>query len=174
MSFRKLVDKRYSVRGYLDRSVDEELIIKVLDTARHAPSAVNNQPWRFIVIRSEKARKNLKTVYDREWFLEAPVIVAVCCDRTVSWKRKDGKDYGDVDAAIAMDHITLAAADEGLGTCWIGNFDLPEAVRVLKLPSYIEPVAFTPLGYPSLAQGARRRKELDEVVFWEKYGDTKS
>ncbi|MFP4012460.1 MAG: nitroreductase family protein [Chitinispirillaceae bacterium] len=173
MSFRDLVDKRYSVRGYQDRSVDQELIVRVLDAARNAPSAVNNQPWCFIVLRREEAKKNLKAVYDREWFLNAPVIIAVCCDRTVSWKRKDGKDYGDVDAAIAMDHITLAAADEGLGTCWIGAFSLPEALRVLKLPSYIEPIAFTPLGYPSLPQGARRRKELDEVVFWEQYGNSK-
>ncbi|MFP4241648.1 MAG: nitroreductase family protein [Chitinispirillaceae bacterium] len=174
MGFRDLVNKRYSVRGFLDRNVDDELIAKILDTARHAPSAVNNQPWVFIVLRSEKAREKLKTVYDREWFLKAPVIVAVCCDRTLSWKRKDGKDYGDVDAAIAMDHITLAAADEGLGTCWIGAFDLAEAVKVLNLPSHMEPIAFTPLGYPSLAQGARRRKELNEVVFWEQYGESES
>ena len=146
----------------------------MLEAGRLAPSACNNQPTRFIVVHDEDSRRKLQSVYGREWFLRAPVIIAVCCDRNVSWRRADGKDFGDVDAAIALDHITLAAADAGLGTCWIGAFNAAEAKKALMLPSHIDPIAFTPLGYPGAATPARRsRKALAELVSWGYYGGKK-
>jgi nitroreductase len=169
-TFLDLVKKRYSVRCYQDTPVDEALLLKILETASLAPSACNNQPWVFIVIRKEEGRRNLAKVYERPWFLEAPVIVSLCCDLSKSWKRKDGKNFGDIDVAIAMDHITIAAAEAGLGTCWIGNFDIAEARRVLEVPQHIEPVVFTPLGYPAIEPVPKRRKSLDEIVCWEKFG----
>ncbi len=174
MDFKELVDKRYSVRGFLNKEVGQEQLHQVLECARNAPSACNNQPWVFIIIKDKASRTALRAVYDREWFISAPVIIAVCCDRKQSWKRSDGKEYGDVDAAIAMDHITLASAEIGLGTCWIGAFNAAEARNALRLPPYIDPVAFTPLGYPSIPQGKRKRKELKEIVFSEYYGNSLS
>jgi nitroreductase len=173
MDFIELIKKRYSVRGFQERPVSDELVLKVLEAARWAPSACNNQPWNFIVIRSTEFKLRLEAVYNRPWFLAAPVIIAACCDRNISWKRTDGKEYGDVDIAIALDHLTLAAAEMGLGTCWVGAFNYPEACRVLRLPDNIEPVAFTPLGYPSVEQSTKKRKELDQIVHWEHFGGSR-
>jgi nitroreductase len=173
MEFLELVKKRYSVRNYLEKPVEDLYLEKVLEAGRLAPSACNNQPWVFIVIKDEDSRKKLATVYKREWFLRAPVIIAVCCDRTASWRRADGKDYGDVDVAIALDHMTLAAADAGLGTCWIGNFNAAEAGKVLMLPLHIDPVAFTPLGYPEQTAVKKSRKKTEEIIYWEYYGGKK-
>lgn len=167
MEFSQLIDKRYSVRGFDQKEIEKEKILEVLDAGRRAPSACNNQPWVFIVCTTAQTKEKLRAVYDREWFVNAPVIIAVCIDRTISWKRADGKDYGDVDAAIAMDHMTLQAAEMGLGTCWIGAFDADQAKNILHLPLGIDPVAFTPLGYPELPQKKKARKSLDEIVYWE-------
>lgn len=170
MDFLELVQKRRSIRDFLDKPVDESLLLSVLEAGRLAPSACNIQPWIFILIQEDNVRKSLKTVNDRPWFISAPVILAVCCDHKLSWKRKDGKDFGDIDIAIAMDHITLAAAEKGLGTCWIGSFNAVEASKVLKLPDHIEPVAFTPIGYPADSEFKKNRKEMSEILHWEYFG----
>jgi nitroreductase len=173
MEFLELVKKRYSVRDYLDTPLDDALIEKVLDAGRLAPSACNYQPWVFIVVKKEDSRRKFETVYGRAWFIHAPVIVAVCCDRSLSWHRKaDGKDFGEIDIAIALDHITLAATEIGLGTCWIGNFNVAEAAKLLMLPASIEPIVFTPLGYPGAKaqKPPKNRKSLDEIVHWEVFG----
>ncbi|NLL13006.1 MAG: nitroreductase [Fibrobacter sp.] len=170
MDFLELVRKRHSVRDFLDKPVDQTVLLSVLEAGRLAPSACNFQPWVFIVIQKMEGREKLRTVNDRPWFLSAPVILAVCCDRSVSWKRKDGKDFGDIDIAIALDHITLAAAEKDLGTCWIGSFNASEARKVLRLPTYIEPVAFTPIGYPASSSFNKVRKSLPEILHWEYFG----
>ena len=169
-SFLDLARQRCSVRGYRDTPVEEEKIRYILDAATTAPSACNNQPWIFIVIRDRSSRSRLATVYNRPWFLQAPVIIAACCDRSISWRRSDGKDYGDIDIAIAVDHLTLAATEQGLGTCWIGAFNAPAARSVLMLPESVDPIAFTPVGYPSPDKPRKVRKKTDETVYWEFFG----
>ena len=160
-----------SVRSYQDKAVGDELLMKVLEAARFAPSACNNQPLSFIIIR--ESIKRLQTVYNRDWFLNAPAVILVSYDRNSSWKRGDGKEYGEVDAAIAMDHITLAAAELGLGTCWIGAFNAVEAHKVLLLPENIIPVAFTPIGFPAPSKVSKKRKELKDLIHWEFYGGSR-
>jgi nitroreductase len=172
MDFLDLVKKRRSVRSYLDRPVDDALLDKVLESGRLAPSACNNQPWVFIVLKDKTSRPKLENVYRREWFLRAPVIIAVCSDRSVSWKSTDGRDSFAIDAAIALDHLTLAAAEAGLGTCWICAFNVAEARKALMLPDNIDPVAFTPLGYPAAeTPQPKNRKRLYDIVFRERYGN---
>jgi nitroreductase len=168
-AFIELAKKRYSVRSYQSRTVEEPLLLKILEAGSLAPSACNNQPWVFIVIRKEETKKELLAAYERKWFADAPVILALCCDLSQSWRRSDGKNHGDMDIAIAMDHITLAATEAGLGTCWVGNFKVAEARRVLRLPENIEPVIFTPLGYPASQPPVKKRKKLEEIVHWEYY-----
>ena len=171
MTFLDLAKQRSSVRAYLDTPVPETLLESVLEATRWAPSACNIQPWTFIVIKDIASRKSLKAVYNRDWFLQAPVIIAVCCDRSVSWKRSDGKDFGDIDIAIALDHLTLAAAEAGLGTCWVGNFNPDRAREVLDLPQHVDPVAFTLIGYPGPeAIRPKSRKPLQVIIHRERYG----
>jgi nitroreductase len=171
MSFLELAQKRFSVRRYQDLAVEEENLKYVLEAGRIAPSAVNFQPWYFIVVRDEKLRKEIAATYRGEWLLEAPVIIVICGDHRRSWRRADGKDHCDLDAAIAIDHMTLAAAERGLGTCWVCNFNAMQCHRALRLPGQVEVVALLPLGYPAESaepgRHNRLRKKIEEVVFWD-------
>lgn len=172
-SFAELAELRRSVRAYREEALPEELVLKVLDTARKAPSACNKQPWRFVVVRGEELRRKLGLAYSREWFWKAPVVVAVCVVKSEAWVRgQDGANYGMVDGAIAMDHLTLAAAEEGLGTCWIGAFDPATARSVLGLPENVDIVAMTPLGWPAENEPRRERtrRPLADSVMWERWG----
>lgn len=175
MDFYKLILIRRSIRKYKSTPVEEEKLNRILEAARIAPSACNRQPWHFILIKDEETKKNLKKaeVYlspnERDWFYTAPVIICVCGESSKSWIRKDGKDYRDVDVAISFDHLILAATAEGLGTCWIGAFDPVAAKEVLGIPEGIEPIAFTPLGYPDESPQARERKSINEIIHWNKW-----
>jgi nitroreductase len=171
MSFLELAKRRCSVRSFLPREVEEEKLLEVLEAARVSPSAANLQPWQIVVVRDPQLKTKLAEAYPRDWFVKAPVILVICADHNQSWKRVDGKDYADVDVAIAADHITLAAADLGLGTCWLGAFDLEKCREALNLSQYMEPIVMMPLGYPakteSLGRHATRRKSLEEIVVWD-------
>ena len=171
--FHELARSRFSVRRYQKIAVAEKTLNELFEAVAVAPSACNFQPWVFIVLRDEQSRFSFSKVYPREWFSAAPVIVAACCDYQRSWKRADGKDFGEIDVAIAMDHLTLAAAERGLGTCWIGNFDSEAACRLLKLPPSIVPVALTPLGYPvDATPPGKVRKHISEFVHEDYFGGT--
>ena len=143
----------------------------MLEAGRIAPSAANYQPWHFLVIKEEENLKKVHTLYHREWFKEAPVVIIVLADYNQSWKRSEGKDHADIDAAIATDHLTLAATDRGLGTCWVCNFDKQKTIDVLNLPDHLEPVVFLPLGYPDqdtdINRHNEKRKPLEKIVSWE-------
>jgi nitroreductase len=167
MEFDGLIRERYSVRDYLPDLVEEEKLRKVLEAAVLAPTAANRQAFRIIVISTPGRQEELKRIYSKRWFTQAPYVICVCCLTSECWTRKDGKSYGDVDVAIVMDHLILAAADQGLGTCWVGAFDAQAAREVLDLPDDVEPVAFTPLGYPADKPGEKKRKPLEELVKYE-------
>ena len=172
-SFHELAETRRSVRAYKPDAVPEELVQQVLETGRLAPSACNKQPWRFIVVRSETTRRALGAAYAREWFWKAPVVIAVCILPKEAWVRSfDGKNYAMVDGALAMDHMQLAAAELGLGTCWIGAFDPAAAREILNLPDGVELVGMTPLGFPDVEPNPRlrSRRPLGETVMKERWG----
>jgi len=164
MQFIELARKRYSVRSYKAEPVEEDRLQSVLQAARLAPTAANRQAFRLIVIPTKNRESELLRIYNRSWFVQAPVVICICAIPDEAWVRSDGKNYGDVDAAIVMDHLTLAAADLGLGTCWVGAFDPAAAREVLGIPEQAEPIAFTPLGYPADQPRAKKRKSLDDLV----------
>ncbi|MBF8265230.1 MAG: nitroreductase [Dehalococcoidia bacterium] len=164
MEFLELVQKRYSVRAYKPDPIDEKKLEQVLEAARLAPTAANKQPFQFLVIRTAGKEAELRRLYDRAWFAQAPVVICACGIPAQAWVRMDGKNYCDVDVAIAMDHLVLAATAIGMGTCWIANFNPAIARQVLALPSGVEPIAFTPLGYPDDPPRPRKRKPLTELV----------
>lgn len=166
MPFLNLVKKRYSVRKFQSKPVETEKLNAILEAGRMAPSACNLQPWQFLVIsKPDQCNNFAKTVYAREWLQSAPVIIVICGDHSESWKRRDAKDHCDIDCAIAADHMTLAAAELGLGTCWICNFDVQKCRTLLKLPDPLEPVVILPLGYPddSVSDRHTSRKPAESV-----------
>lgn len=169
MDFLDLALKRFSVRAYESAPVADDTLGKVLEAGRMAPSAANRQPFHLVVLRDGPLRQAINTAYPREWFRKLPVVIVVCVEPSKSWVRSDGKHYGDVDAAIAMDHMTLCAASLGLGTCWVGAFDAVRVREILGLPDGIEPLAMTPLGLPAEAARAKLRKTPEELVHWERW-----
>lgn len=169
-SFLDLARKRFSCRSFKNEEVSRELVEKVLEAARVAPSSTNNQPWYFIVISENPLKRMIISCYPRNWIETAPVIIVACGDHNNSWRRADGKDHCDIDLAIAIDHITLAAADAGLATCWVCKFDVMKCSTILELPSNITPIALIPMGFPvemaSPNRHTEKRKPLNEIVFW--------
>ncbi len=169
MEFAELIKKRYSVRAYKADAVEEDKLQQVLEAARLAPTAANRQPFRIVVIHTAGREAELRNIYHREWFAQAPLLLCICGVPAQAWRRSDGKNYTDVDVSIAMDHLVLAAADLGLGTCWVAAFDPAAARQVLGLPDGVEPIAFTPLGYPADQLRPKERKALSELVHYEKW-----
>lgn len=169
-NFLDLASKRSSIRSFKDQSVPEELLERVLEAGRIAPSACNFQPWHFIVVRAPEQLDKLSACYKLDWFRSAPIVIAICADTEKAWSRKrDNKSYADVDAAIAIDHMTLCAADLDLGTCWVAAFK-PDVVReVLELPDHIEAIGLLPLGWPDEIPKTTPRKELSEILHHDKW-----
>ncbi len=169
MNFSELVKKRYSVRSYKPDLVEDSKLQQVLEAACIAPTAANRQAFQLIVIHTASREAELSRIYPRPWFVQAPVVICACGTPARAWVRSDGKNYCDVDVSIVMDHLILAATDLGLGTCWIGAFNPTAAREVLNLPDDVEPIAFTPLGYPSDQPGPKKRKPLAELVRYERW-----
>lgn len=166
MDFLELTKKRFSARSYKTDAVEQEKLDYIIECARFAPSAVNYQPWHFLIVKSEEQRLKVQQCYNREWFVNAPVYIIVCVDSSVAWVRKsDNKNHADIDAAIATEHICLAATSLGLGTCWVCNFDLEMLKSNFQLSSEVCPVAIVSVGYINeLPVQSSARKPVDEIV----------
>lgn len=161
-----LIKARYSVRSYTDQTVEKEKLEYIMECVRMAPSAVNFQPWCFYIVESAEAKSKLHQCYTREWFATAPLYIMACADHTQSWKRRhDGKDHADVDISIAVEHLCLAAIEQGLGTCWVCAFDAALCKSLFNLPEHIEPIALIPIGYPADEAKEKSRKTMEEIVF---------
>lgn len=169
MEFIDLINKRYSVRAYQTTPVEQEKLAYILEAARLAPTASNRQPFQILVIHTQGKKEDLLSIYPREWFADAPLVICVCGIPNQAWTRKDNKQYLDVDAALVMDYIVLAATEVGLGTCFIAAFNEERARKVLSLPDEVQPILFTPIGYPNDTPKIRERKNLDELVRYEQW-----
>jgi nitroreductase len=166
MDYLELIKKRHSVRAYKGDNVEDEKLNIILKAALLAPSACNRQSFKIVVIRTKDHKEELKKIYPMPFFTQAPIILAIFSIPEKSWVRKDGKNYGDVDASIAMDHIILAATALGLGTCWVADFDSTAAREVIGLGESYEPIAFTPIGYSESTDFKKSRKALGEIVVY--------
>jgi nitroreductase len=168
MEYSELIAARYSVRAYRPDPVEDEKLQVVLEAARLAPTAANRQPFQLVVIHTAGREEELRKIYHRPWFVQAPLIIAVCTISSQAWVRESDKFNARlIDAAIVADHLILAAANLGLGTCWIANFKTEAARSVLRLPEEAEPIIFTPLGYPADQPGSKIRKPLADLVRYE-------
>jgi len=169
MEIKEAIRKRESVRAYLDKPVPEEKLVNVLEAARLAPSAMNSQPVKLIVVRDAGKRKALAQAANGQTFVgEAPIVIAAVATN-MSHVMSCGISSHPIDLAIAVDHMTLAAVDEGLGTCWIGAFSQEKVKEILGIPDKCRVVALLPLGYPKRERGLKRRKSLEEIVCYETY-----
>jgi nitroreductase len=171
MNVSQAIRLRHSVRTYEDRPVEDDKLLRVLEAARIAPSARNMQDWKFIVVRDAETRRQLDAASNgRGWIADAPAII-VCCGSPIEYKMKCGHLAYLVDVTIAIDHMTLQAVEEGLGTCWIGAFDEPKIREILGIPNTARVVELLPIGYPAdgTPSEGKPRKTLEEIVCYEKW-----
>jgi nitroreductase len=161
---------RKSVRAYLDRPVEDEKLNAVLDAARLAPSASNRQEWRFVIVREPEMRLKLSAAAGGQSFVgDAPVLIVACAE-TDNHVMRCGQLSYPIDVAIALDHLSLAAVELGLGTCWIGLFDEKRVKELLGIPEPIRVVELMPLGYPENPAGiTKRRFPLERIVKYERW-----
>ena len=164
MNFLELVKNRYSCRAYKPFEVEREKLDYILECVRHAPSAVNKQPWRFHVVGREEDKDRLQQCYSRDWFKTAPLYVIASILHDEEWVRADGKRHGDIDIAIAVEHLCLAATEQGLGTCWVCNFDAVLCKRLFNLPANEEPAVIIPIGYAADEPKEKKRKPIEDII----------
>jgi nitroreductase len=168
MEYSELIAARYSVRAYNATPVEDSKLQAILDAARLAPTAANRQPIQLVVVHTAGREEELRKIYHRPWFVQAPLVIAVCAVSSQAWVRESDRFNSRlIDATIVADHLILAAANLGLGTCWIANFNTEAARTVLRLPKEAEPVIVTPLGYPADQPSPKTRKPLSELVRYE-------
>jgi nitroreductase len=168
MEYAQLIAARYSVRAYRPDPVEDEKLEAVLEAARLAPTAANRQPFQLVVMHTAGREAEIGKIYHRPWFVQAPLVIAVCAISSLAWVRESDRFNARlIDAAIVADHLILAAANLGLGTCWVAAFNVEAARGVLQLSDEAEPVIFTPLGYPADQPGPKTRKPLSDLVRYE-------
>jgi len=163
------IKSRRSIRSFLDKPIEEEKLLRVLEAGRLAPSAKNLQEWKFIVVRDAELRKKVAIAANNQRFIaEAPVII-IGCATLVDYVMTCGQLAYPIDLTIAMGHMTLQAVEEGLGTCWIGAFKEDEVKKVLQIPEHIRIVQIFPLGYPKAIPPPRHRKSLEEIISYDRW-----
>ncbi len=174
MEVRKAIQSRRSIRAYDSREVEEEKLVRVLESGRLSPSAGNRQERRFVIIRDGKKRQLLSEAAKGQKFVAvAPVVIAACSVES-EYIMSCGQPAYPIDTAIAVDHMTLQAVEEGLGTCWIGAFDEKKVKEILNIPGSVRVVQLLTLGYPSEIPRPTSRKSLDEIVMREKWNMSKN
>ncbi len=169
MEFKDIIQKRRSVREFTDEPVSDEKLRQILEAARLAPSASNRQAWKFVVVKDANKRKALAQAANNQAFVgQAPIIIAAVAlmpERVMSC----GVPSYAIDLAIAIEHIVLAAVDEGLGTCWIGAFSQEKTRGIMGIPDKYTVVTVLPIGYPAGETTAKSRKPIEEIVCYEQF-----
>ena len=174
MTVMDAIRRRRSIRAYRADPIPPEVEERLREALRLAPSACNNQPWRFLLVRHPARRNEVAAVCrDQKWLADAPLLVIACGLPSDAYPRMGGNGSSlDIDVAIALDHLTLAATEEGLGTCWIGAFHEGRLKQCLGIPDSVKVVALTPVGYPADPQAmvtavAKRRKAAGDIFLGE-------
>ena len=169
MDFLEFARKRYSVRSYSSRPVEQEKIDKILQAAMVAPTAVNYQPQKIYVLKSEQALEKIRRITKSTY--DAPLVFLVCVDTSLSWHSPfvRGYDSGEMDGSFVCTHMMLEAEDLGLGSVWVLLFDPQEVRQAFQLPSNIKPLCLLPVGYPSESSQPYRPwhgvfRRMDEIA----------
>ena len=171
MSVLDTIRKRRSIRRYKPDPIPDEVLMRVMEAARLAPSGKNFQPWKFIVVKGQTLKEKLAVASRGQNFIaRAPVVIVACGFPDQSYLHQGNymKSW-PIDVTIAVDHLMLQAEEEGLGTCWIGAFEEKEVKPLLNVPDDVKVLALTPLGYPEEVPRDRGRKPLNEILAFEKF-----
>jgi nitroreductase len=173
LDFLELCEKRYSCRKYLEKGVEREKIERCLEASRLAPSAVNAQPWNFIVIDDQVLKESVaKETFDKvasfnKFSLAAPVLVAIVNENPLMTsffgRFAHGRDFSLVDTGIVASHFCLKATEEGLGTCILGWFNEKNVKKILKIPRDKSVSLIIAVGYPADSHNRKIRKPIEKI-----------
>ncbi len=164
MNFKELCEARYSCRDYKREPIADEKLEYIKECVRLAPSAVNLQPWRFLIVSDEEGLQKICACYKRDWIKTAPLIVICLKREEEAWTRRyDGHNHADIDIAIATEHLCLAATEQGLGNCWVCNFDVEALMNTGLVPEGYQPAVLIPMGVPADERKEKVRKPMEEV-----------
>ena len=164
MEFYDVLRTRRSIRSFDPaRPIPEDSLQRIMQAVQCAPSACNRQPWRFVIVFDRALREAIGRCYPKPWLLEAPAIVVALGDRQNCWHRLEGTPAVEIDLGIAMEHLVLAAAAEGLGTCWICAFAKAELNQVMQVAAPWSVEAISPLGYAAAPPREQTYKDLDAI-----------
>lgn len=158
---------RFSARKYNDTPVSDDDLRYIFECVRLAPSAVNRQPWKFTVVKSEEAKEKVRKSYQRDWFNTAPMYIIAYKNTNEEWVRKyDNKPHGDIDVTIALEHLALAATERGLGTCWVCAFNPEVLSQELPQEDCWKPVAIFAIGHiaEDCPRNEKIRKDTKDIV----------
>jgi nitroreductase len=171
MDLMEAIRTRRSIRTYKPTPIPEDALKEVLNAARLAPSADNAQPWKMVVVRDEQTKLKLAAASNGQKFIaQAPVVIVACGLPGEAYPSVGGYMSSEIiDVSIALDHLTLAAHERGLGTCWIAAFKEEKVRTLLGIPEDVKVVALTPLGYPDENPERTPRKNLEELVSFDRY-----
>lgn len=169
MNVYEAINERRSVRAYQDKPIPEDVLTRILEAARIAPSAKNRQEWKLVVVKDKDMRKKMQEVANNQPFVSQASVIIAAVGLTPNDTMRCDVPTDPIDVAIAIDHITLAAVEEGLGTCWIGSFYQDKARQILGIPFSYKVVELLTLGYPADSPKPKSRKSLDEIVCYEKF-----
>ena len=170
MNVVKAIKLRKSVRSFSDKAVESQILADILEMARIAPSFLNRQEWRFVIVRDPIVRKKLVDDANcSSMILRSPILIVGCAmpfDQITDTDQSSNK----VDAAIALDHVSLAAVEFGLGTCWSSIFTESKVKEILEIPEEIRVVALMALGYPKDSSfSEKKRLSLQQLIKFEKW-----
>jgi nitroreductase len=161
------IKKRRSIRAFLDKPIEEEKLLRVLEAGRLAPSAKNLQEWKFIVVKDKELKKRIAVASNHQTFIAEAFVIILGCATITDYVMTCGQPAYPIDLTIGMTQMTLQAVEEGLGTCWIGAFNEDEVKKILNIPKEVRVVQLFPLGYPESSPEPRERKKLKEIVCYD-------
>lgn len=164
MEFYEVLNTRRSIRAYKPDPVPEESLQRIAEAVRAAPTACNRQSYKLLLIRDAEKRADVCKAYSGAFLAQAPVIAVMLCSESGAWRRLEGNSATEIDATIAMEHLILAAAAEGLGACWVCAFSRPKLDDLLGIQAPYTSFAISPLGFAAAAPGPFSRKKLSELV----------
>jgi nitroreductase len=170
MNVAEAIASRRSIRAFKSKAVEEEKLRRVLEAARLSPSARNMQDRKFVVVRDKATREKLMKAAKNQTFVAQAPVVIVACGTGGDYLMSCGQLSYPIDVSIALDHMTLQAVEEGLGTCWVCAFSEPETRKILGIPEAVRVVALLPMGYPAEKPAPRPRNTIEECICFEKYG----
>jgi nitroreductase len=168
MTVLEAIRSRYSCRSYQDKPIEQEKLDSIFEAARLAPSAMNAQDWRFVVVTDKESRRQVAETTNRpEVFRKAGAIVAACSNS--DHVMRCGQAIGPIDVAIALEHIALQATELGLATCWIGSFYTDKVRTILNIPADVAIIELMAIGYPADSKKETKREPIEKIVCYEKW-----